>query len=272
MIEITQSQIARSVDVLKNGPMVAKVFAEKMWPGRHKDPGKASKAGHAILHRLGTFGYVEKTGDMWFLRSSSGSTLGATWAVPMVGPTVQPLAGPMVGPPAEPSVQPSVVSPVAPPVESPDEQLARQRLVQLVQLADGLVPSVTHDVALGNLRIRDLLVDACVEEACAFAVLRGRSLNVYLPVGPMLVALQPAEGARALYVRWRQSGLAPEPPYRGGACWFLMDDGICAAPGSWKPQGAGRDWRMLEEPFLERVARQRAAAGLGPPVQNGGRR
>jgi hypothetical protein len=136
-----------------------------------------------------------------------------------------------------------------------------------------VVVGVTHDVALGDIRIRGIPLDACLAEACAFAVLRGRSLNVYPPTGPMLVALTPAEGARALFVKWRQSGLPPEPPYRGGTAWFLMDDGVAAAPGCWQPLGASRDWRMLEEPFLDRIARQRAAAGLGPPVQqNGGRR
>jgi len=265
MIEITQSQIARSVDVLKSGPMPAKVFAEKMWPGRHKNPGTASRAGHAILHRLGTFGYVEKTGDMWFLRSFSGSTTGQPWVEPMVGPTVTPTVGPLVGPPAGPSVQPPAALTVTPPAESTDELLARQRLGQLVGMADSDVAGVTHDGVFGDVRIRGRFVDDCLTEACAFAVLRGRPLNVYPLTGSMLVALTPIEGGRALHIRWRQSGLPPEPPFRGGTGWLLLNDGIAAAPGFWRPVGADRRW--IEEPCLERIQRQRAEAGLGPAVQ-----
>ena len=158
-------------------------------------------------------------------------------------------------------------APTGPRVEQSDEQAERQRLQQLVQLADEPKPTVTHDQTLGDLRIRGAPVDRCLAEACAFAVLRGRSLNVYPPTGAMLVALTPVEGGRALHVRWRQSGVPPELPGRG---WLFFDDGVASAPGCWKPEGAGRQWP--EEPFLERIARQRAAAGLGPPVGNGGSR
>jgi hypothetical protein len=269
MIEITQAQIARSVDVLKSGPMPAKVFAEKMWPGRHKDPGTASRAGHAILHRLGTFGYVEKTGEMWFLRSFSGSTVSAPWVGSRVVPTVQPMSGPLVGPPAVPLVQSPTGPLVIPSAESSDELLARQRLAELVGLADNPVVGVEHDAVYGSLSIRGMRVDACILEACTFAVLQGRSINVYPPAGSMLVALLPIEGARALHVRWKQSGVPPQLPHRGGSAWITLDDGVVAARGCWRPLGASPQWQTLEEPLGNRIARQRAEAGLGPPVNVG---
>lgn len=148
-----------------------------------------------------------------------------------------------------------------------ERQREARQLAYLVGLADEPVPAVTHDRALGNIRVRGFFLDQCLAEACAFAVLRGRSINVYLPVGAMVVGLQPIEGARALHLKWRQSGVPPELPGRG---WLLFDDGVASAPGCWKPEGAGRQWS--EEPFLERIQRQRAAAGLGPAVQNGGGR
>jgi hypothetical protein len=136
------------------------------------------------------------------------------------------------------------------------------RLGQLVALADNPVAGVTHDVALGNVRIRGRFIDDCLAEACAFAVLRGRSINTYPPVDQMVVGLTPAEGARALYLKWRQSGLPPEPPFRGGVLWINVEDGIASAPNCWQPEGADRYW--TEEPTLQRIARQRAEAGLGP--------
>ena len=147
---------------------------------------------------------------------------------------------------------------------SPDEQTERLRLGQLVGMADSDVAGVTHDGVFGDVRIRGRFVDDCLTEACAFAVLRGRPLNVYPLTGSMLVALTPIEGGRALYIRWRQSGLPPEPPFRGGTGWLLLNDGIAAAPGFWRPVGADRRW--IEEPCLERIQRQRAEAGLGPAV------
>lgn len=262
MYEISQSQVSRAVDVLKNGPMQAKTFAEKMWPGRHSNPGKASKAGHAVLQRLGAVGYVEKAGDLWLLRgfprsstdgsavqSATGSAFGPAMQSPMGPPTVSP-----VGLPTQP--------PTGSPIGQPDEQLERQRLGQLVSLADNPVAGVTHDAVYGNVRVRGHFIDDCLAEACAFAVLRGRSLNVYPPLGNALVGLSPIEGGRVLHVRWRQSGAVPALPSRG---WILLDDGIASAPNSWRPAGANLQWP--EEPFLERIARQRAEAGLGPAVQ-----
>jgi len=265
MYELAQSQIARAVDVLKNGPMQARVFAEKMWPGRHEGkPGKQSKAGHAVLHRLAVVGFVEKAGDLWLLRGFSrsladGSAVQSATA-PAFGLPMQSPMGPPTGSPVGLPTQPPTGSPIGP----PDEQLERQRLQQLVGLADEPVPSVSHDGVYGDVRIRGHFVDDCLAEACAFAVLRGRALNVYPQTGPMLVALTPIEGGRTLYVRWRQSGIPLEPPYRGGTRWIFLEDGVAAAPGAWRPAGAGRQW--VEEPCLERIARQRAEAGLGPAV------
>lgn len=268
MYEIAQSQIARAVDVLKNGPMPARTFAEKMWPGRHESAGSAKIAGNTVLHRLGKLGYVEKAGDMWFLRGFSNS------ASNMLGTEFGGGSGGVLGtqlPAVSPAQLPTGTLATTP-GGSPNELLEQSRLQQLVQLADAPVPSVTHDAVLGNIRIRGLFVDDCISEACAFAVLRGRSLNAYLPDGPMLVGLTPVEGARALHLRWKQSGMPPEPPHRGGSAWITAVDGVIALPGCWKPLGAGPQWESLEEPILARLQRQRAAAGLGPPVQNGGRR
>jgi hypothetical protein len=274
MYEITQAQIARSVDVLKNGPMPARTFAEKMWPGRHEESGRAKIAGNTVLHRLGKLGYVEKAGDLWFLRSFSNTVpmgLGAGLGTESGGglgtqlPVGLPAGFPAQLPTSSPTTLPAV-SPTSSPGGFPGDQSERSRLGQLIALADGSVAGVTHDIALGNVRIRGVLVDACIAEACAFAVLRGGSLNVYPPVGEMIVNLSPAEGARALFLRWKQSGLAPELPHRGGSAWLTADDGMIAARGAWKPAGAGPQWQVLEEPLADRIARQRAAAGLGLPV------
>jgi hypothetical protein len=75
----------------------------------------------------------------------------------------------------------------------------------------------------------------------------------------MLVGLQPAEGARALYLRWSQSGQPPDLA-RSGA-WITVEDGVLATPGYWRPAGASRGW-MDPEDVRMRIQRQRAAAGL----------
>ena len=46
-----------------------------------------------------------------------------------------------------------------------------------------------------------------------------------------------------------------------------VDDGVVAARGCWRPLGAPPQWQTLEEPLGNHLARQRAEAGLGPPVQ-----
>jgi hypothetical protein len=80
----------------------------------------------------------------------------------------------------------------------------------------------------------------------------------------MIVNLSPVEGARALHLKWKQSGAAPTLPHRNGSAWIVADDGVIAAPGCWKPLGASQQWQALEEPILTRLQRQRAVAGLGP--------
>lgn len=135
------------------------------------------------------------------------------------------------------------------------------RLIQLVELAIDPLASVTHDVAYGNLAVRSIALDDVLMEACAFVVLLGRSANVYPPCGAsrMIVGLSPAEGARALHVRWVQSGQPPELA-RSGA-WITAPDGIIACPGYWRPAGASASW-VDPEDVRVRVQRQRASAGL----------
>ena len=270
VFELSQAQVARAIDLLRTGPVRADVFATRMWPDRQYKSGDAGRAGHLILRRLGALGLVEKVGDMWVTRSFSQSIQGATQVrtqetlgVALGNPLGEPLREGLQEPLREPSGEP-------PRDGHREVQADRLRLGQLVSLADNPVAGVTHDAVYGNVRVRGHFVDDCLAEACAFAVLRGRSLNIYPPLGNALVGLSPIEGGRALYLRWRQSGQPPEPPYRGGTGWIFLDDGIATAPNCWKPAGADRQW--MEEPCLERIARQRAEAGLGPPVGNGGSR
>ena len=135
------------------------------------------------------------------------------------------------------------------------------RLQRLVQQATDPVSTVTHDAAFGNIAIRTAALDGVLVEACAYGVLFGRSANVYLPCGApqMLVGLQPAEAARALYLRWQQSGQPPELS-RPGA-WIVVPDGIVATPGFWRPRGAPASY-VDPEDVRARVVRQRTAAGI----------
>ncbi|HEY6357584.1 MAG TPA: hypothetical protein VIX35_05045 [Vicinamibacterales bacterium] len=121
--------------------------------------------------------------------------------------------------------------------------------------------SVTSDRALGNIAIRAVPLDDVLVEACAIVVLSGRNANVYPPCGApqMLVGLQPTEGARALYLRWTQSGQPPDLPRL--SAWITTEDGIVAMPGSWRPMGASTSYVDPEDVRL-RIMRQRAAAGL----------
>ena len=120
---------------------------------------------------------------------------------------------------------------------------------------------MTHDAAFGDIRIRSVALDAALVEACAIVVLSGRSANVYPPCGApqMFVGLSPAEGARALFLRWSQSGQPPEPS-RSGA-WIVIPDGAVACPGFWRPADAPANW-IDPEDVRARIMRQRAAAGL----------
>jgi hypothetical protein len=135
------------------------------------------------------------------------------------------------------------------------------RLVRLVELATESVATVTHDAAFGDLAVRGAPVDAVLAEACAIVVLSGRRSNVYPPCDAphMLVGLAPAEGARALYLRWQQSGQSPELA-RSGA-WIVTEDGIVATPGFWRPADAPTGWFEAED-VRARITRQRRAAGL----------
>ena len=261
MYEISQSQVSRAVDVLKNGPMPAETFAGKMWPGRHAKFGRAKIAGNTVLHRLGKLGYVEKAGNLWFLRgfSNSGSSgLGTELGSGLGGEirTQLPAELParlITALPAQPIAGSSSVS--------LEDQTERLRLQQLVGLADAAVVGVTHDAVYGNVRVRGHFIDDCLAEACAFAVLRGRSLNVYPPLGNALVGSVPLKGGEFyMFVGARAARF--QPPQSGlDSCLMTASQARPAAGGL----RANLQWP--EEPFLERIARQRAEAGLGPAVQ-----
>ena len=264
MYEVKQAQVARAVDVLRAGPMTAAAFAVKMWPDRvsGRTPGQHSKMGHGLLQRLGQLNYVERVGDLWMVKRFDGAPSGGA---PGVSGDVA--AGLVGGPPA---IGPHGASPVGPHVGSASgpvdaqsvRQAERQRLARLVQQANDPVSGVTHDAALGDLAVRGFASGGWLLEASAIVVLLGRSANVYPPCGAprMLVALQPAEGARALFLRWGQSGQPPEIP-RPGA-WIHLDDGIAATPGFWAPAGAPAGW-VDPEDVRARIGRLRAAEGIG---------
>jgi hypothetical protein len=263
MYEVKQAQIARAIDILRAGPLTAAQFAARMWPDRAagKAPGKQSMMGHGLLRRLGELNYIEKIGSLWMIRRLDGATsatLGATnghangYPLALESPAASPV-GLLTGP-ANGQLTQQVNG-------QTKEQADRLRLAWLVQQATEPVGTVTHDVAFGNLAVRGMAVDAVLAEACAIVVLAGRSANVYLPCGApyMLVGLSPAEGARALFLRWQQSSQPPELP-RSGA-WITIEDGIVATPGYWRPLGASPGW-VEPEDVRVRVARQRRAAGL----------
>lgn len=253
MYEVKQAQVARAIDILRGGPLTASQFAGKMWPDREYKIGRDAQAGHAFLRRLGEIGYVDHVGEYWAIRrhqpsSGDGSAVGTAVGLP------DPLAvglpdGLGNGLPVHPSVQ------------QPDGQADRLRLARLVQQATDPVKSVTHDAVFGDLKVHRAALDGALVEACAIVVLAGRSANVYPPCGApkMIVGLSPAEGARALYLRWTQSSQAPDLPRF--SAWITIEDGIVAMPGFWRPAGAPEGW-MDPEDVRARVARQRAAAGL----------
>jgi hypothetical protein len=250
MYELKQAHVARAVDVLRAGPMTAAAFALKMWPDRcgGRTPGQHSKMGHGVLRRLGELNYVERVGNMWMVRRFDGHS-GSDSATD--GASGDHLVAHSI----------PVASLVGPATESLEERTKRSRLARLVQQATEPVLSVTHDAAFGNLAIRAVAIDDTLVEACAFTVLFGRGVNVYPPCSApcMLVGLQPAEAARALYLRLSQSGVMPDPP-RAGA-WIVLQDGIVATPGFWRPSGAPA-WWVDPEDVRARVGRLRAAAGL----------
>ena len=260
MYEISQSQVSRAVDVLKNGPMPAEHLrredvawsTRQIWQSEDRREHRFASSGQAGLRRKSRQFVVSS----WFfklgferarrVRSGLGGEIRTQLPAELPARLITAL--------------PANLSWVL-------EWVPRRRNGTAETPTAGgagrsVVVGVTHDAVYGNVRVRGHFIDDCLAEACAFAVLRGRSLNVYPPLGNALVGLSPIEGGRVLHVRWRQSGAVPALPSRG---WILLDDGIASAPGSWRPAGANLQWP--EEPFLERIARQRAEAGLGPAVQ-----
>ena len=268
MYDLKQADVSRAIDILRNGAISAADFSKRMWPDRKAaDGGERSRgshtlAGSAFLHRIGALGYVEKVGDLWVTRSAfSGSPA-------VLSPSHSPSHFQSFSPSYSPSDragsfpgslpgEPAVSSPGA----TPGQSAERTRLIRLVELAVEPVESITCDSALGDLRIRSIAVDAALVEACAIVVLSGHQANVYPPCGApqMIVGLSPAEAARALFLRWQQSGQPPELP-RVGA-WIRIPDGIVASSGFWRPAGAPAGW-VDPEDVRARVQRQRAAAGL----------
>jgi hypothetical protein len=75
----------------------------------------------------------------------------------------------------------------------------------------------------------------------------------------MLVGLSPAESARALYLRWSQSGQPPD--LARSAAWIRIPEGLVASSCFWRPAGGPRSW-VDPEDVRVRVQRQRANAGL----------
>lgn len=281
MIEIKQATVARAIDILRGGPMTAAQFAAKMWPERTKDhtPGERSRAGHPLLRQLAQVGYVQRVGDLWMLRlvgTADGlrdfpvATAVGTADGLAVGLPVALAVGPPVGLGVAPAVGAADRLPERVPNEPPRNEAERRadldRLHRLVAFATEPVATVTHDAVLGNIEIRAWPLDELLEEACAWTVLQGRSQNVYPPVGgetaEMLVALTPVESARALYLRWQQSGRPPE--LLNERAWLVADDGLIAGPWAWMPPEY-TDWGvwLCERTFgAEQIRRQREGAGL----------
>lgn len=263
MYEVKQAHLARAVDILRAGPMTAAQFAVRMWPDRvvNRTPGQHSKMGNAFLYRIGQLNYVEKVSDLWMIRRYNGGTDGwngdANGSGSSVGsPTGLPF-GLSTGSPVEPTMGSANGS-----VNGQATELAeRTRLLRLVGQATEPVPTVTHDAALGDIRIRSIALDGVLVEACALVVLSGRSSNVYPPCAAprMIVGLSPAESARGLFLRWSQSGKPPELARE--SAWITAPDGIVATSGSWRPAGASMGW-VDPEDIRARIQRQRVAAGL----------
>jgi hypothetical protein len=260
VLDIPPATVTRAISLLRSGAMRADAFARAMWPERSADrtPGQQSRSGYALLLQLGRVGYVQQVGDLWTLRTVGTADLPLDSAVHAAVPTGVLTA---VGLPVGQGVGLADGLPVGPALGEPDPQSELQRLHRLVRLADAPIPTVTHDQALGDIAIRAAPLDVMLVDGCGLVVLRGRSANVYPPCGAprMLVGLQPAEGARALYLRWSQSGQPPNLPRP--SAWITVEDGFVATPGAWRPAGAPMGW-MDPEDVRVRVARQRAAAGL----------
>jgi len=265
MYEMKQATIARAIDILRAGPMTGAAFAARMWPERvvGKSHGMQTKMAHALLRRIAELNYIERVGDLWMVRHFGGapdanangsfSHGGANGHAVGLVPTSGSLMGPLLELPAGSAN--GLVNGQA------TELAERTRLLRLVGQATEPVASVTHDAAFGNLAIRGAPLDAALVEASALVVLLGQNANVYPPCGApqMLVGLSPAEGARALYLRWSQSGRPPDLPR--SSAWIRVPDGFVATSGAWRPVGALASW-VDSEDVRVRVQRQRHAAGL----------
>ena len=268
MYEVKQAALARAIEILRGGPMTAAAFAVKMWPDRIADrtPGQHSKMGHSFLRRLGELNYVSRIGDLWTVSVFDGRTAGGQ--AMNSGMDGYPVAdGYPVGslpnghtlangyPTQYFTGQASgLVN------EQAAEQAERLRLARLVHQASDPAPTVTHDAAFGNIAIRSIALDGALAEACALVVLLGRNANVYLPCGAqMLVGLSPVESARALFLRWAQSGQPPD--LARPSAWITVPDGIIASSGFWRPAGASASW-VDPEDVRVRIQRQRRVAGL----------
>ena len=260
MYEVKQAHLARAVDILRAGPMTAAQFAAKMWPdpknadGGERSHSQLSHAGHAFLRRIGALGYADHVADLWMIHQFSGSGSADHSANGFADPSANGLTN---GLGSGHSNHP----PPHRPDELSDSQAERQRLLRLVGQATEPVPTVTHDAALGDIRIRSIALDGVLVEACALVVLSGRSSNVYPPCAAprMIVGLSPAESARGLFLRWSQSGKPPELARE--SAWITAPDGIVATSGSWRPAGASMGW-VDPEDIRARIQRQRVAAGL----------
>jgi len=263
MYEVKQAHLARAIDILRAGPLTAAQFAARMWPDRRNDEGgershsQQSHAGHAFLRRLLTLAYVDRVGDLWTIRQFSANGSASHSANGFADPYTNGLPN---GLPGGPTNGPTNHLPRHSPDALQDSQAERLRLGRLVHQAAESVPTVTHDAAFGDIRIRSIALDGALVEACGLVVLSGESMNVYLPCGAqMLVGLSPAEGARALFLKWTQSGQPPDVP-RAGA-WIRIEDGFVATPGFWRPAGAPAGW-VDPEDIRARIHRQRVNAGL----------
>lgn len=273
MLDIPAPTVARAIGILRSGPLTAAQFAQRMWPERSADrtPGQRSRSGHALLRQIAQVGYVQQVGDLWMLRTV-GTAVGlgnsaVQTAVPTavelpVAPAIGLADGLPIGPAdGLPDGLPERL-PNEPPRTEAERRADRNRLHRLVQLASEPVDTVTHDQALGDIAIRGEFLDYCLAEAAVYVVLAGHAMNVYLPGADarMIVALKPIEAARALYVRWQQSGASPELPHYEG--WLFAADGAIADPCCWLPEYREPGIYFDLEPIDEQIRRQRAEAGL----------
>ncbi|MGO9833552.1 MAG: hypothetical protein ACLP1X_04990 [Polyangiaceae bacterium] len=264
VLDIPAPTVARAIGILRSGAMRADAFARLMWPERsaNRTPGEQSRSGHALLRPLAQVGYVQQDGDIRTLRTvGTADGLGDSAVRTAVGSAVGPAVGLSVGLTVGPTDGLPVAPPLGLPFAGPDPLVERQRLHRLVALAVDPVPTVTHDVALGDLALRGEPVGAVLIEACGIVVLLGRSVNVYPPCGAprTIVGLTPIESARVLHVRWLQLGQPPD--LARPSAWITIEDGIIASSGFWRPAGAPASW-VDQEDVGVRIQRQRAGAGL----------